>query len=288
MKKIKHTYVPLLFSCIMCSIAVNWVAVPNEFAVTGVTGLAMTVQKLTGIHYAAVSYFIALLILVAALIVLGRGEISNIIFLSILYPAVLWAVSHVRLAVVFEEKLIAVALFGLIYGVGSGIAYRIGFSYGGMDTLGKILRKSVFKTWELRTIMLLADSVIMLIMLSAYSLDSLAYSFVGQLIFVNSMNYVIFNWGPKMYEIQIVSDWTEDIESFVIQNIQKSLTLHTVKGGFSGENKVQMDCVCTSAEYIKLKEFITRNDHDCFIRVIPLMYVFGKHADFHKLADENL
>ena len=32
----------MVLSCVLCSIAVNWVALPNGFVVTGLTGLSMT------------------------------------------------------------------------------------------------------------------------------------------------------------------------------------------------------------------------------------------------------
>ena len=57
----------------------------------------------------------------------------------------------------------------------------------------------------------------MLIMLSAFSLDTVAYAFVGQIIYVNSMNYVIFNMGPRLYEIQIVCEDPRAIERFIIE-----------------------------------------------------------------------
>lgn len=31
----------MVLSCVLCSIAVNWVALPNGFVVTGITGLSM-------------------------------------------------------------------------------------------------------------------------------------------------------------------------------------------------------------------------------------------------------
>lgn len=286
-KKIKTIFWQIV-SCFMCSIAVNWVALPNGFVVTGYAGLAMTAEKFFGIHYALVYYLISFVVLIAAYFVLGLEEIKNILFLSALYPACLWILNHFTVSIIFKEKLIAAALFGVLYGVGAGIVLKVGCSYGGMDTVAKILKKTIFQDMELKTVMLMADSMIMLVMLTAFSLDQVAYAFVGQLVAVNSLNYVIFNMGPKLYEVQIISDWSEDIEHFMIDQIHKSLTLHKVQGGFSGEQKVQMDCVCTSKDYVHLREFILEHDHDCFIKVSPLTYVFGTNKDFRNLKDIDI
>lgn len=289
MKKISFKdLVSMVLSCVICSIAVNWVALPNGFVVTGITGLAMTAEAFTGINYALIYYGLMLLILVLTLVVLGYREVSNILFLSFLYPMVLWVLNHWTVEIILKEKLIAVMLFGVIYGVGAGITYRLGYSYGGTDTLAKILKTRVLKAVELKHILLALDGMIMAVMLLRFSLDVVAYALVGQIIYVNSMNYVIFNMGPKLYEIQIVCENSKAIESFVIHEIHKSATLSQVTGSYSGQTKTQVDCVCNSREYVQLREFIRDQGVDCFIKVFPLTHVFGQNKDFHRLSDQNL
>lgn len=219
---------------------------------------------------------------------LGYKEVSSILFLSILYPMVLWVLNHVQVEIILKEKLIAVMFFGVVYGAGAGLTYRMGYSYGGTDTLSKILKQKVFKAAELKNLLLCLDAVIMLIMLSAFSLDTVAYAFVGQIIYVNSMNYVIFNMGPRLYEIQIVCEDPRAIERFIIEEIGKSATISKVIGGYSQADKIQLDCVCNSREYVQLREFIRDSGIDCFIKVFPLTHVFGRSKDFHRLSDQNL
>lgn len=289
MKKISFKdLVSMVLSCVICSIAVNWVALPNGFVVTGITGLAMTAQAVTGINYALIYYGLMLLILVLTFVALGYREVSNILFLSFLYPLVLWVLNHWTVEIILKEKLIAVMFFGVIYGVGAGITYRLGYSYGGTDTLAKILKTKVLKAVELKHILLGLDGMIMAVMLLRFSLDVVAYALVGQIIYVNSMNYVIFNMGPKLYEIQIVCENSKAIESFVIHEIHKSATLSQVTGSYSGQTKTQVDCVCNSREYVQLREFIRDQGVDCFIKVFPLTHVFGQNKDFHRLSDQNL
>ena len=237
--------------------------------VTGITGLAMTAETFTGINYALIYYGLTLAILLFTAVTLGYKEVSSILFLSILYPLVLWVLNHVQVEIILKEKLIAVMFFGVVYGAGAGLTYRMGYSYGGTDTLSKILKQKVFKAAELKNLLLCLDAVIMLIMLSAFSLDTVAYAFVGQIIYVNSMNYVIFNMGPRLYEIQIVCEDPRAIERFIIEEIGKSATISKVIGGYSQADKIQLDCVCNSREYVQLREFIRDSGIDCFIKVFP-------------------
>lgn len=289
MKKISFTaLVSMVLSCVICSIAVNWVALPNGFVVTGITGLAMTAQAFTGINYALIYYGLMLLILVLTFVMLGYREVSNILFLSFLYPLVLWVLNHWTVEIILKEKLIAVMFFGVIYGVGAGITYRLGYSYGGTDTLAKLLKQRLFRAVPLKYLLLALDGGIMLLMLSAFSLDAVAYAFVGQLLYVSCMNHIVFNLGPKLYEVEIICDQPQEIERFIIQDIRKSATIDQVVGSYSGQSKTQLDCVCTSREYVRLREFIRDGGYDCFIKVYPLTHVFGHNKDFHHLDDDNL
>lgn len=263
--------------------------IPNGLAAPGITGISMTIEHFTGINYALIYYAITIIILVITWLTLGKKDASNIVILSILYPMVLWVLSFVDVQIIFEEKLIALAAFGILYGVGIGIPYRIGFSYGGDDTVAKILKKTIWKSTELKKIYSFEEVIILLFMTLAFSLDQLAYAFAGQLIYVNSMNYVVFNLGPKLYDVQMIGKNMEKIEDFVIHTIHKSVTIyHDAMGGYSKEPKVQMSCVCNSREYVQLREFIKEGNYDCFIKVIPLIHVFGNNRDFHRLDDENI
>ena len=237
----------MVLSCVLCSIAVNWVALPNGFVVTGITGLSMAAAQFTGVNYALIYYGLALAILLCTALALGWREVSNILVLSLLYPVVLCGLNHIQVEIILQEKLIAVMLFGAIYGLGSGLTYRLG-----------------------------------------YSLDAVAYAFVGQLLYVSCMNHVIFNLGPKLYEVEIICDQPQKIERFIIQDIHKSATIDQVTGSYSGQPKTQLDCVCTSREYVRLREFIRDGGYDCFIKVYPLTHVFGHNKDFHHLDDDNL
>lgn len=235
-----------------------------------------------------ISYAITGVVIISTIAVMGFHEVVNILLLSCLYPAVLFAMSYIPIEIVLADKLIAIAAFGVVYGVGAGLAYRIGFSYGGTDTIGKLLKHSVMKSIPLKTVMLLIEVLVLTFMLSAFSFDVVTYAFVGQLIYVNSMNYVVFNMGHKLYEVQIIGDDLEIIDFFVFNDIHKTTTKHKVMGGYSGEIKNQMDLVCTSKEYVRLREFIKYNKIGCFIKVFPLIHVFGQDKDFRNIGEDVL
>ena len=157
-----------------CSIATNWILIPNGLSTPGITGISMTLEHFTGINYALIYYAITILILVLTYFTLGKKDASNIVILSILYPMVLWVLSFIDVQIIFEDKLVAIAAFGVVYGTGIGIPYRIGFSYGGDDTVAKILKKCVWKSVELKKIMYGEEALVILFMATVFDLNAAA------------------------------------------------------------------------------------------------------------------
>ena len=279
----------MVLSCVLCSIAVNWVALPNGFVVTGLTGLSMTAASFVGVNYALIFYGLTLLMLLCTFLTLGYKEVSNIIFLSVLYPLVLWVLNHVQVEIILQEKLIAVMLFGVIYGVGAGMTYRLGYSYGGTDTLAKILKKKVFRAAELKNIMLVLEGTIMVVMLSAFSLDVVAYAFVGQIIYINCMNYMVFNLGPKLYEVEIICDHPGgDRALYHRRDPQERHHRPGHRRLLQGGQDPSWTACAPPGSTSSSGSSCGDQGYDCFIKVYPLTHVFGHNKDFHRLDDDNL
>ena len=277
-----------ILGCFLCSAALNWVAIPNGFPAIAIAGIAQVAEHFTHINYTDINYVLTALILIVTFLTLGLAEVRAIIGMSVLYATSIWVLNRIPFSIVLEEKLLSAALFGVMTGVGTGIVLRMGISYGGTDTIAKILKRKVLRSWSTGDLMMLITIAIILPMFAAYSINALAYTFVGQVALIWSMNYVLFNMGPKLYQIEIIADTSELIRSFVIEKLQKSLTIQTVTGAYSETQKLQMDCVCTSKEYVRLREFLLQSDIHCFIKVMPLMHVFGTNKDFEKLTDEEM
>ena len=130
-----------VIGCFLCSAALNWIAIPNGFTAIALTGLAQVVEHFLGIDYTIVNYAITLIILVITFFTLGVSEIQSILFVSVLYASELWIMNRIPVSIILEEKLLSALLFGVMTGVGTGIVLKIGYSYGGCDTISKILSK---------------------------------------------------------------------------------------------------------------------------------------------------
>lgn len=278
----------LSLSCLACGTAINWILLPNGFVSTGTLGLALVLSKFAALNYTIIYYGISVLIVVAASIILGKKEFFNIIFISLLYPVVLLVTQFVDVSIIFQDKLVAILSFGFLYGIGGGISYRLGYSYGATDTLGKILKATVMKSVSLKVILMTLDVIICGVLYAAYGLDIAMYAIIGQLVYVNVMNYVAFNIGMKLYNIHIISEKSEEIQAYILTELKRGVTLYHAVGGYTQEAKMKLECACNPRQFFILKRFIQETDPTAFIQVFPIVCVIGDGHNFYKIGDNNM
>lgn len=159
----------ILIGCFLTAFAVDCILKPSGLAVTGVTGVAMVLEHWFGINYTYTNYLFTLMIAVATYFLLGKKEFFRILALSIIYPVILVIFNHFSFQLIYDDLPLTCITFSLFYGTGIGMILRLGYSFGGSDTLAKILSvKSRGRITIGQAILLLDGSVILL---SAFVLD---------------------------------------------------------------------------------------------------------------------
>lgn len=129
----------ILIGCFLTAFAVDCILKPSGLAVTGVTGVAMVLEHWFGINYTYTNYLFTLMIAVATYFLLGKKEFFRILALSIIYPVILVIFNHFSFQLIYDDLPLTCITFSLFYGTGIGMILRLGYSFGGSDTLAKIL-----------------------------------------------------------------------------------------------------------------------------------------------------
>lgn len=152
----------ILIGCFLTAFAVDCILKPSGLAVTGVTGVAMVLEHWFGINYTYTNYLFTLMIAVATYFLLGKKEFFRILALSIIYPVILVIFNHFSFQLIYDDLPLTCITFSLFYGTGIGMILRLGYSFGGSDTLAKILSvKSRGRITHWASILLLGGSVIL-------------------------------------------------------------------------------------------------------------------------------
>lgn len=273
-------FTKLILSCLFCGIAVSCIAVPNGLAITGTTGLAMAMSRFIPLDYALIYYLITMAVSVLAWFTLGFKEVLKILFLAIVYPLTMYFTRFLPLHIVFEDKLLAVLLFSILYGLGFGLSYSSNFSYGGSDTVGKILKATLLKRLPLDQVLNIVECVIVLILLTIYDFELVLYALVAEVIYVQITNYLTSGTADKkvvMVQITLakgVEKGSESVQS-LIDTVMKKKQAHLV---ITEENQIQMEYISTEQEVKKNTAFLSECRQGYEMVVLPVLHNYRSEA----------
>lgn len=279
-KKLFYNMVYLITGCVITAFSVNYILKPNGLITSGITGLAIILEKYMNINYSYIYYFITFIILIVTYLLMGKKEIIKIIFLSIMYPTVLLVMQNIEFKFVENDLLLASIYFSCFYGIGVGMILRKGFSFGGTDTIARILNKKLFPSINVSYIMLMLDGVVIIISAFVFGRNIALYSVISQMIVTKVCDYVMFGFGTKLYKLEIISSKYEDISKFVMHKLGRGVTLFKVKGGYTNVEKVQIETVCSPNQSIMIQKCIKEIDKAAFVKVIPIVSVWGRGNRF--------
>lgn len=287
LKKLFNDTIYLTIGCLITAFSVNYILKPNGLITSGITGLAIVLEKYLHINYSYIYYFATLIILFITFVLMGKKEIMKIIFLSVLYPTVLLAMQSFEFKFVENDLLLASIYFSLFYGLGVGMILRKGFSFGGTDTLARILNKKAFPSINVSYIMLVLDGFVIITAAFAFGRNIALYSIISQLIITKVCDYIMFGFGTKLYKLEIISSKYEEISKFIMFELGRGVTLVNVTGCYTNEEKVQMESVCSPNQAVMIQKLIKQIDSTAFVKVLPVINVWGKGIRFIDISSED-
>ncbi len=275
----------IFFGCLITALSVNWILIPNKLSTSGVTGLSQMAEKFTGINYSYLYYGFSIVILLLALIFLGKKATLKIITVSILYPTLLVLTNIWKFTLVQGDMFIVCIYFSLFYGVGAGLVIRRGYTFGGTDTIARILNKKVFKDVSISKIMLVMDGIIIVMIGFVFSKEVALYALVNHVTYIYIMDYILFGFRSKLYKVSIISHNHKEISNFIFTELGRGVTLHDVTGAYTNEKKQMITCICSPSQSATIRRFLAQNYPNVFMEVSPIVTVYAIGNRFVKLDE---
>ena len=171
------------------------------------------------------------------------------------------------------SQLLLPAVFGgALFGFGSGLVFKAGFSTGGTDIINLIVSK-YFKTGIGKS-MLLTDGLIVLSSSFAFGMTHLMYSIIVLYIISLMSDRVILGISDSK-AFYIITEKDDEVKAYILKYLNHGVTVFKAKGGFKKENRNVLMCVLPTKEYYKLKSGLSEIDKDAFFVVTDAYEVFG-------------
>lgn len=273
--------------CVLTAFSITSILKPNGLITGGITGISIILESFIHIKYTYIYYALSILVLVSAWMAMGKKEALKIITLSIFFPVVLIILENVNYSFIKGDMMLSCVYFGIVYGLGVGLVLKRGFSFGGTDTIAKVLHYKLFSFISISQILLVIDAAIIASSAVVYNKNVALYAIISQIITMKVIDSVMFGFTSKKVQIEIISTKHEEITNYILYNIRRGVSTFDIKGGYHKQTRHKLQTICSPRESMLIKRFIAQTDSDAFINVVPIISVWGKGAGFSRLVEEN-
>ena len=257
------------------SIALHFFLVPDELAVGGSTGLAILISS----AFPNISMSGILLVINSILLVIGLFALGKVFGVYTIYST--FATSFfLKLLEVFypmngplTDDIFIDLFFGiLIRSIGLAFVLNEGASTGGTDIIGMIVKK--YTNFSIGAGLAFSDGLITLGALIIYGPKIGMYSLFG--VFMNSVmvDKILAGFDSK-FSLTISSDKIEEINDFILNDIERGSTIYNAEGGYSHDNRIILTTVVSRKDYIRLKNYVAEIDQSAFVYVSQVNEVSG-------------
>ena len=231
---------------------------PSGLPTGGTTGIALLVNRLTGLSVSMFVLGFNIVMLVVGFIFLGKKFAFTTIVSTFTYPICLELFGQIFANVHFTDDIWLNTIFsGLGIGVGLGIVIRMGASTGGMDIPPLILNK-YFKI-PVSVSLNAFDICILLGQAILIPPEMLLYGVILVITYTTVLNKVLLLGGSKM-EVKIISRNPEPIRQAIIGHLDRGLTILRAEGGYSQEDRQVLLVVVSNRELHQLERIVKNID----------------------------
>ncbi len=266
-------YTLFIIGVLLQAVAFNVFILQSNMAF-GVSGIAVVLNEIFGITPAYIILVANLLLIVASFVYLGKNVTSKTIVGSLLYPLLVeltvFLPNYVDLG---TTEPVIVALSGaVLYGVGTGLVFKAGYTTGGSDVIKQIISEYGKKSIGQATIYV--EGIVVTLCLFVFGWQSFIYSIIS--LFVISMITDNVILGISKYKtFQIITTKEREVKQFILNQLHHGVTILDSHGGYTGEKKKIMLCTIPTKEYFVLKEGILQIDKEAFFIVTDTYEVRG-------------
>ncbi len=289
-EKISKAILDLTFitvGCVIMAFSVTGILIPNGLSAGGITGIARILQNYIPFSYSLLFYFLALTVFIISWITLGWKEARKILVMAIMYPTILIIFEQTDFYLLERKDMFLAAIyFGVLNGVGMGLLFRRGYSFGGTDTIAKIINKKILPFVSMSQLLMFIDGIIIVLSGIVYGRNVAMYALVAQLVYTKSIDAILFGFGSQKVKIEIISDEHGEIEQYIINQINRGVTRYEITGGYSGNKRTMLSTICSPRESMLIKNFISHTDSDAFVNVLPINSVWGTGTGFESLKEK--
>ncbi|MCL1863359.1 MAG: YitT family protein [Defluviitaleaceae bacterium] len=260
----------IVFSIILVAVCVNMFLGPHYIAAGGLTGLAIIIEEWLGMSRSTVIYIGNGLVLVLALVFLGKEVFFNTAIGALLLPMFVAIMPRVMLV---SDRMLSMVFGSVIFGIAISILYKNKASSGGTAIPPLILQKHFNMSPSIG--LFITDGIVVVLSLIVFDMDAFFFAIFSIFITSATMSY-IENGINKKKMVYIISDAHEQITKDVLHEVKRGVTLIPSTGAFEKQDRPMMMVTLSSKNYQQLLTIVNKYDKEAFMITDTVSDVHGQ------------
>ncbi len=255
----------VLICGVLSAIGLHTFVNPSNFASSGVEGIAVMIQKLTGFNVGYTSLIINIPLLIIAWFFISKKYVIYTALYTVVSSLMLIGMELIGGYQYMTETNTWIAVFasGILLGIRTGLMVKIGGSSGGVDIVASMVQKKR-PYMNIETIITLFCYFTIAISFFVYgNLESVLMSMVQMLIFNVAMGYVLKPTRTAV-EVKIITPDPEAFKEDIMINLKHGATVVPCEGMFTGEHKYMIITIININQMNDLIK-LTKKHKDSFV-----------------------
>lgn len=268
-----------IFSAILRGISSYSFVSPNNFAVGGVTGIAVMLQYVTNINQGLYIFVLNVPLMILAFIFLKKKfcilTLLFIVFNSLTTYLLEIIGGGVKFIYAEEQTAIISAVFsGVMFGMSLVIMLKLGGAQGGTDIIASIMQKKrpdIGISWLIFAL----DSIVVVVSFFVYDngLTPILLSII-QSFSASMMSETLLKGSKSALKVEIITNYSDEISAEIFTKIGRGVTVSNVVGMYTGESHKLLITVIKRRQLGELQRIIKKYP-DTFSYIVPANEVLG-------------
>ena len=270
---------------ILLTIATYSFAVPADFPMTGVSGVALIFYQAFGLPVGALTVILNIPIIICCYKTLGKQFYIKSLRSTLITSAVMDILGP-QLPLYQGDLILAAICTGVLLGIGYAIIFMRGSSTGGFDFIMMAI-KYYRPHLSLGKIGFALDAMVILIgaVTIGNGMDSVIYGLVLNYLYSTVLDRLISGTSSGKLTLIILAHPREIVDE-IDKLVDRGSTLLKAIGGYTGEEKEVVMCASSSKEMYAIRKRVHEIDERAFVIVVESNEVIGE--GFRLPDDTNL
>lgn len=252
----------LTFGALLGGVAVNVFYTPADIAPSGVSGLAIILNKLIGTPIGLVILLGNIPIQILALRTLGGWRVvARTVYVLAVYSFSIDVLGSYMTGI-SNDSLLNAIFGGILGGIGGGLVYRAGGTFGGTSTLARILQMRLGTA--LGSTYLYTDTLVVLLAGLVFGWPGALYAMITIFVDGTTADYVLE--GPsRIRTATIITNQPEAVAAVLMAELERGVTAWAGKGMYTGQERSILFVTVSRPQVSELRRLVFSVDPNAFL-----------------------